>query len=160
MAELGVDIDEIGKLVRLVEDSNLDELIVEEAGVKVIIRGLGFNRKSSSARLINEPPQEWIDLTPDRHPISVAGSDVAEEVLTIASPMIGVFYRAPGADAPPFIEVGDHVEVGQTIGLMEAMKVFSEIPSDYSGTVVEIVAHNGQLVHSGDPLVLLRPDPV
>ncbi len=160
MAELGVDIDEISELVRLVEDSNLDELIVEDAGVKVTIRGLGYIRRSSSARLIDEPPQEMIDINPPWHPISVTGADVAEEVLTIASPMIGVFYRAPGTDAAPFIEVGDHVEVGQTIGLMEAMKVFSEIPSDYSGTVVEIIAHNGQLVHSGDPLVLLRPDSV
>lgn len=159
MAELGVDIDDIRKLIRLVEDRHLEELVVEDAGVKVTIRGFGYGQTASFG-MLNDTSQEIVEIIPPPLHISESGAVESEEMLKLSSPMIGVFYRSPGADAPPFIEVGDHVEVGQTIGLMEAMKVFSEIPSDYSGTVVEIVALNGQLVHSGDPLVLLRPDSV
>jgi acetyl-CoA carboxylase biotin carboxyl carrier protein len=69
---------------------------------------------------------------------------------------MGVFYRSPDRDAPPFIEVGDMVEVGQVVGLIEAMKVFSEVPSEVAGRVLEIPARSGTLVQPGDPLVILE----
>jgi acetyl-CoA carboxylase biotin carboxyl carrier protein len=72
--------------------------------------------------------------------------------------MTGVFYRSARPDSPPFVEIGDHVEIGQTIGLVEAMKVFSEIPAEQAGIVVEIPSRSGQLVREGEPLLYLKPD--
>jgi acetyl-CoA carboxylase biotin carboxyl carrier protein len=72
--------------------------------------------------------------------------------------MTGVFYRAASPDVPPFVEIGDRIEEGQTVGLIEAMKVFSEIPADRPGRVVEILAASGQLVSQGDPLMRLDPE--
>lgn len=86
-----------------------------------------------------------------------AGETVDESLLAIASPMVGVFYRSPSPSDPAFVEVGDHVEIGQTVGLVEAMKVFNEILSEVEGTVVSIEAENSDLVESGSPLLLVRP---
>ncbi len=71
--------------------------------------------------------------------------------------MTGVFYSSSSPDAPPFVEIGDIITIGQTIGLIEAMKVFSEVPSDISGRLVEVKAQNGVLVQADEPLMLLEP---
>jgi acetyl-CoA carboxylase biotin carboxyl carrier protein len=82
----------------------------------------------------------------------------AENRIPLSSPTVGVFYRAAGPDTAPYVEVGDHVEEGQTIGMLEAMKVFSEILAEHAGVVVEIVAHNGQLVKTNEPLIYLQAE--
>jgi acetyl-CoA carboxylase biotin carboxyl carrier protein len=69
--------------------------------------------------------------------------------------MVGVFYRSSGPESPPFVEIGDLVRVGQTVGLIEAMKVFSEIPCDAAGRVVAIPATNGRLVQPGEALLVI-----
>jgi len=73
----------------------------------------------------------------------------------IPSPLIGTFYRSPSPDAPHFVEIGDQVDVGQTVCIVEAMKVFNEITADRAGTVIAIPAQNGQLVQVGQVLVVL-----
>ena len=75
----------------------------------------------------------------------------------VTSPIIGTFYRASSPDFPSFVEVGDQVEAGQTIGIVEAMKVFNEITTDKAGIVSAIIAQNGQLVKVDEPLIILNP---
>jgi acetyl-CoA carboxylase biotin carboxyl carrier protein len=75
----------------------------------------------------------------------------------IESPLVGTFYRTPSPDAPPFVEVGDMVEVGQTVAIVEAMKVFNEITADITGRIVAIPAENGKLVQVDQPLVIIEP---
>ena len=81
---------------------------------------------------------------------------VSDERVAVESPTVGVFYRSASPDSPPLIEVGDRIEDGQVIGMLEAMKVFSEIVSDHAGVVVEIVARNGALVRQGEVLLYLK----
>ena len=71
--------------------------------------------------------------------------------------MVGTFYRAPKPEDPPFVNEGDEVQVGQTVCLLEAMKLFNEIPSDVAGRVVRVLAENGAPVEYGQPLVLIDP---
>jgi len=73
----------------------------------------------------------------------------------IPSPLVGTFYRSPSPDSPPFVEIGDQVEVGQPLCIVEAMKVFNEITADRAGTVIDFPAKNGQLVQVGQVLVVL-----
>ena len=73
----------------------------------------------------------------------------------VKSPLVGVFYAAPAEDAPPFVKVGDHVTAGQTLAIVEAMKLMNEIESDFSGTIAEVLVENGQAVEYGQPLFRL-----
>jgi len=81
-----------------------------------------------------------------------------DSLATIVSPMVGVFYRSPSPNDPAFVEIGDRVEVGQTVGLVEAMKVFNEIASEVEGVIVAIHAQSSDLVESGSSLMLVRPE--
>jgi len=75
----------------------------------------------------------------------------------VAAPMIGTFYASPSPGDPPFVEVGDSVEVGQTIGIIEAMKIMNEITSDRAGVVAEVLARNAEAVEYGSPLIRIVP---
>ncbi|MDR7597108.1 MAG: acetyl-CoA carboxylase biotin carboxyl carrier protein, partial [Armatimonadota bacterium] len=75
----------------------------------------------------------------------------------VTAPMVGTFYRAPGPDQPPFVQEGDRVEAGQTLCIIEAMKMFNEIPAEVSGRVVRVLAENGAPVEYGQPLFLIDP---
>jgi acetyl-CoA carboxylase biotin carboxyl carrier protein len=83
---------------------------------------------------------------------------VTSDQHVVTAPMIGTFYASPAPNEPVFINPGDHVEEGQTIGIIEAMKIMNEIAADRSGTVAEIIARNAQPVEFGSPLVILAPD--
>jgi acetyl-CoA carboxylase biotin carboxyl carrier protein len=164
MADHDFDLPAIERLIKLVEARALTELVVEEGGVKVTIRGADYAKRQAA------PVAPKADTQHHDHTISTIYDESAtsdsrdEEVedesdrIAVASPMVGVFYRSSGPDAAAYVEIGDRVEVGQIIGLIEAMKVFSEVPSEAAGTVVAIAVSNGQLVRSGDPLVYLRAD--
>lgn len=159
MAEFGFGVEEVARLVRLVAAQDLDELIVEEEGERLVIRGAHYAARTGGSSVASPVPHyEEADEHFLAQPPRLAGIQpaVAEDRIAIEAPVVGVFYRAAKADSPPFVEVGDRVQTGQTIGLIEAMKVFSEIQSERAGTVVEVVAQNGQLVRVGEPLLYLK----
>jgi acetyl-CoA carboxylase biotin carboxyl carrier protein len=87
--------------------------------------------------------------------LAAAEAEPAEEQQLVTSPMVGTFYRAESEDAEPFVAVGDLIEVGQTIGIVEAMKLFNPIAAECSGVVLEVLAENAKPVQFGDPLVRL-----
>ena len=152
MAEFGFELEEVAALVRLVQEHALERVEVAEPGRRIVIAsscGGGVHTQATAPVAVAGragPP-------PGQKEPAEAGPRLA-----IVSPMVGVFYRASSPGAPPLVEVGDRVEVGQPVGIIEAMKVFSEIPSEHAGTVVEIVARDGTLVRTGEPLMYLRAD--
>lgn len=135
-------------LVRLFREQRLSELRVEDGGFKLhlsrahrkpqVMPAVAARASVAAARV--EPRQR------------------ARESRTVAvrAPLIGVFYRAAAPDAPPFVEIGDIVKEGDTVCIVEAMKVFNEIKSEWPGRVVAIPTENGQLVQAGDPLMVLE----
>ena len=141
----GECLEAIRRLLRLADSYRLAELVVEESGIRITIRGGEGLAAGVAGVAAPEGALAEIRADPPRFPV-------------IASPMTGVFYRSASLDAPPFVEEGDRVEEGQTLGLIEAMKVFSEIPADHSGRVVEILVASGTLVSQGDPLMLIDPE--
>ena len=132
-------------LFRLLREKRLDELTVEDGSFKLHLR--------RRPQISPSPPL----LVSPRRP-SPAGTRPPAKGRTVAvrAPLIGVFYRAPAPDAPPFVEIGDVVKEGQTVCIVEAMKVFNEIKAEWNGRVIAIPAESGKLVQAGDPLVVLE----
>ena len=85
-----------------------------------------------------------------------SGLEVDEQNIPVLSPVAGLFYHAPSADAEPFVSVGDEIVYGDTVGLIEAMKLFNEVPAPATGTVVRIVAENGRQVAADEVLMIIR----
>jgi acetyl-CoA carboxylase biotin carboxyl carrier protein len=105
------------------------------------------------------PPQAEIPSTGDGATAATDGDQTpaAAPAHVISAPMIGTFYLAPAPDEPPFVNVGDAVEAGQTVAIIEAMKIMNEIQAEQPGIVDEVLARNGQGVEFGQPLFRLRP---
>lgn len=102
------------------------------------------------------PPPRPVPEPADTQPADQA----ADEHVVITSPMVGTLYWSPSPDAAPFVEVGDTVEPGQTVAIVEAMKLFNPITAERPGTVAEVLAVNGQPVQFGQPLLRLKADPL
>jgi acetyl-CoA carboxylase biotin carboxyl carrier protein len=138
----------------------LAELVQSLASVmcKSAVSELDLNYGSVTIRLRRPIPLE-VSVTADAAPS--ASQTVAESAVdhVIAAPMIGTFYVAPSPGAPPFVSEGDTIYVGQTIGVIEAMKIMNEIAADRSGVVAAILVANGQPVEYGSPLLRLRAIP-
>jgi acetyl-CoA carboxylase biotin carboxyl carrier protein len=154
----------VRRLTRLVEENGLSELRYEEGDLKITLRTASFLRAAPVSVVAPAVPVAGNAAAAPEVIIAEAASAAAQEaeddasLLRVEAPMMGVFYRAPALDTPPFIEIGDTVEIGQTIGLIEAMKVFSEVPSEVAGRVKDIPAKSGALVQPGDALVILEAE--
>ena len=103
------------------------------------------------------PPQPEVATSPASEAGGPAEGGVGD---TIDAPMVGAFYRAPAPDQAPFVEIGSVVEVGDTVGLVEAMKVFTAVPATHAGVVREILVENGAFVEFGQPLMRVEPTAV
>lgn len=156
----------LNRLVTLVDEYHLAELTVEESGLIVSVKG--FTEAAPPPDVIPVPIHPHLlsaaqtpaySQTPVTSPQSPAPAVAAKSTNRVAmeSPMVGVFYRSPSPEDPAFVNVGDVIQVGQTVGLIEAMKVYSELPSEVSGRIVEILGENGKLVKQGQPLLYVEP---
>ncbi len=155
MGKFDVDMTEVKKLVELVDANELAELTVEDGDTTISIKG---RAPAAAAAPVAHVPAA-LEHEEEHYAAPVELEPEVEDdgsVVDIVAPLVGVFYRSPSPDQPPFVEVGDEVEVGAEVGLIEAMKVFSPIPSEIAGIVVATVAQSGQLVHQGDVLIKIR----
>ena len=147
-----MDLRKLKTLIDLVSDSNVSELEITEAEGKVRIV------KSSGAPLVMQTPIMAAAAVPAAAPLATTpAADVPpiETSHAVKSPMVGTFYRSASPGAKPFVEVGDIVKIGETICIIEAMKILNEIEADKSGTVSKILCQNGQAVEYGQTLLLI-----
>jgi acetyl-CoA carboxylase biotin carboxyl carrier protein len=161
-----LDLKQIKQIIDLMKRSELTEFAVEEEGFKLKIRrGLGGLPIVSTGRGSNPPfvPSESNSMppmpVPAPLPASLPGAAApAEEpgIVYVKSPMVGTFYKSPSPESKPFIEVGAKIEENSLVCIIEAMKIMNEIQAEIRGTVVEILAENGQPVEYGQRLFKLR----
>ena len=149
-----MDLRKLKTLIDLVSDSNVSELEITEAEGKVRIV------KSAGATMMMQPPAMALTAAPVVQPPAAVvpvteSTPVAESIHAVKSPMVGTFYRSASPGAKPFVELGDIVKEGDTICIIEAMKILNEIESDKSGVVSKILCQNGQAVEYGQPLFLI-----
>lgn len=137
-------------LAQVAAEHGLSELELEDGGVKFRLKA-GFAVQEVTT--VAAPAATRVALTPAATPKAKAAS---EDHFAVVSPMVGLFFRQPSPGEPAFVEIGDRVEKGQTVGLVEAMKSFNEITAEAGGIVVEIPAENGKEVETGQTLILLK----
>jgi len=153
-----VDIRKIKKLIELLEDSSLTEIeIVEgEESVRLVRGGSAPAAPATTAQQVVAAAPLTVAASPVVAPVADEDDDRIPEGEPVLAPMVGTFYAASGPDAEVFVSLGQTVHVGDTLCIIEAMKMFNQIESDVSGTVVAILAENGQPVEYDQPLFVIR----
>ncbi len=151
-AAMTVDIDKLRALLAVLGEENVAEFEHESEGVRVrIVRG-GYASAQMMPAMMQAMPAAG---APAAAP-SAATLETPADVVDVTSPFVGTFYRAPSPDAPAFCEVGSVVRPGQTLCIIEAMKLMNEIEAEMSGTVIEIYAQNGKAVEFGQKLFRIK----
>ena len=158
-----MDLRKLKTLIDLVSDSNVSELEITEAEGKVRIVKSGPSQAMhvvqpvvSAARVAAAvAPTAVVASAPAPAPAVEAAAAAESDDHVVKSPMVGTFYRSSSPEAAPYVEVGTQVKEGQTICIIEAMKILNEIEADKSGTITQIVAQNGQAVEYGAPLFVI-----
>lgn len=144
-------IERIEDLVTMLEGSTVSELELTEAGTEIIIR------RQPGMVMVSAPTQQMstgqVAMPFARNVAPVAKEDKS---IAVVAPLTGVYYASPSPTSPSFVSIGDIVQVGQVVALVEAMKVFNEIQAEVSGRVTAIVATTGEVVQKGDVLIRVQ----
>jgi acetyl-CoA carboxylase biotin carboxyl carrier protein len=156
------EIQQIEQLLRFMSEHNLEEFEYSRGDLRIRLKKPGAGVVVAAPRAVAAPeiivpgfpelrqaPAEPVAAAPEARP--------TEELHLVKSPIVGTYYEAPSPGAEPFVKVGAYIEVGQTLCIVEAMKLMNEIESDVSGEVIRIFAENGQPVEYGQPLFGIRP---
>ena len=150
-----MEVSQLIELMNAVSEAGLTDFCYEENGVSVKIK------KHPEKKIVASAPVEMIAPSAVAAPAQIPAaaptakdSDAAEEIggNTVKSPLVGTFYAAPSEEAAPFVAVGDHVSKGQTVAIVEAMKLMKDIECDFDGVVSEVLVKNGETVEYGQPL--------
>jgi acetyl-CoA carboxylase biotin carboxyl carrier protein len=160
-----IDMELLRKLIRLVEESGIDSLEVERFATRIRIR----KSPLVGAGPVMAPAPPVAPAHPAPGPAGETGAEAHAGITAqapagdstihdILSPMVGTFYRAPSPDAPAYVEVGDRVEEGQTLCILEAMKLMNELEAEVTGVVREIVVEDAEPVEYGQLLFRVEPD--
>ena len=147
-----MDIRKVKKLMELLEESGMSEIEIKEGEESVKISRYGNSPVPSHSFVQQQAPTSL--------PPVVAAPAIVDEPSTVGqsltSPMVGTYYSAPSPTAKPFITIGQHVKQGDTIGIVEAMKIMNQIEAEKSGIVLQILVKDGEAVEFGQPLIIVE----
>lgn len=154
-----ITVDELRQILDLARDHELNELEIEAEGFKLRIRKGGqFVVQQAPVTMVAAAPTAPAPAAalPPAPAQAAPDLDVDMELAIVKAPIVGTLYRAPDPNAPPFVQPGDTVKKGQTLCIIEAMKMMNNIDSEYEGTVVKIFVENGQPVQYGERLFAIK----
>lgn len=160
---------EVAEILRVIDASDCEELELELEGVRLVVRRHGSARveelsgmtppsdsRPAGARMRGEDA-DGVEGESGQAEVDVSRPERPDGQLEIRAPMVGTFYRAPSPGEPPFVEVGDHVERGTTLCVIEVMKLFTTIESTVAGRVTEILVDDAALIEYGQVLFVIDP---
>jgi acetyl-CoA carboxylase biotin carboxyl carrier protein len=154
-----IKIEVLNEALRIMEKGALAELVYEDGGLKIQMKKAGMMTSMQAM------PQQYMTTPVQTAPaasqaavVSTEPKKPVEDAKTgiIKSPMVGTFYKSPSPDAPQFVKIGDMVEPGKTVCIIEAMKIMNEIKSEIKGKVKEIIVENAQAVEFNQPLIIVE----
>ena len=145
-----MDIRKVKKLMELLEESGMAEIEIKEGEESVKISRFGSSPPAQTPvqSFVQQPTASSVQAT------SAAAPETQTNDQSIVSPMVGTFYSAPSPTAKPFVTVGQKINQGDTIGIIEAMKIMNQIEADRSGTVIEILVKDGEAIEFGQSLII------
>ncbi len=149
-----MDIRKIKKLIEMLEESNLGEIEIKEGEESIRISRGGVMLNTPMTHAMTQAMNMPAPAAPASAPVAAAPSAPSGHMVT--SPMVGTFYRSSSPNSSPFVEVGSSVKVGDTLCIIEAMKILNTIESDKAGTVKAILKENGQPVEFGEPMFVIE----
>lgn len=156
-----MDLKLVKNIINLISDSDVDEVSIEEGDFKIKVK----KRSDSAMQTVQyqvPPQQQQVPVAPAPSvsplPAKSAESGDKSDGIVINSPIVGTFYEAASPDSDPYVKVGDKVKEGQTLCIVEAMKIMNDIESEFSGTILEIIAENGSPVEFDQPLFIIKKD--
>jgi oxaloacetate decarboxylase alpha subunit len=154
-----MNLQDIKELIKLINETDINEVSLESEGVKVAIRKGGG--KFYEGQSYTPPPRGMTEPSERAETVPAAPAPAEKKearsgFTPVVAPMVGTFYRTPSPDAPPFVKSGDHVHPGQTLCIIEAMKLMNEIECEINGVIAEVMVENGQPVEYGQTLFLIR----
>jgi acetyl-CoA carboxylase biotin carboxyl carrier protein len=155
--------DDIAEILKIIDGSSCDELIVETGDLKLVVRrngaGNAYSPSQDSVAPVANPtsPQQTATDARLANPGPRQPPAKAPHQIEVTAPMVGTFYRAPSPEAPPFVDIGQHVRKGDALCLIEVMKLFTTIASEHDGRIVQIGADNAELVEYGRTLFVIEP---
>ncbi|NER82967.1 MAG: acetyl-CoA carboxylase biotin carboxyl carrier protein [Leptolyngbya sp. SIO1D8] len=159
-----LNFDELRELVTTLSQTDISELTLKSADFELTLRKQGTVTVTSSPEVIavadpvSVPVADMVQTTaPPPAAAPTPPPTVDTNLVEITSPMVGTFYRSPAPDEPPFVGIGDRIQLGQTVCIIEAMKLMNELEAEVSGEVVEILVDNAQPVEFGQALMRVRP---
>jgi acetyl-CoA carboxylase biotin carboxyl carrier protein len=157
------ELEQIEQILRTMSEHNLEEFEYSRGDLRIRVKKPSANVFYAAPRMASEPEIIVAGAAPTGASAAPPSATlpveprVAEDLHLVKSPIVGTFYGSPSPGAEPFVKVGGHVDAGQTLCIVEAMKLMNEIESDVSGEVLRVFADNGQPVEYGQPLFGIRP---
>jgi acetyl-CoA carboxylase biotin carboxyl carrier protein len=155
-----VDVEALNQVIKIMDKGDLAELLYEDGSIKIQLKKRGaFTASASMPQVIQAAPAMMQPAHAEGVPAAAPAKPKPEDnpnAAVVKSPMVGTFYRAPSPEAPPFINIGDSVEPGKTLCIIEAMKIMNEIKCEVKGKVKEIIAENAQAVEFNQPLIIIE----
>ncbi|MEY4975595.1 MAG: hypothetical protein RIQ97_790 [Pseudomonadota bacterium] len=152
-----MDLRKLKTLIDLVSESTISELEITEAEGKVrIVKSTGAQMMAAPTQMVTVAAPAPAATVAAEAPAAAPAAPAAPAGHTVKSPMVGTFYRSSSPGAAPFVQIGSQVKEGDTLCIVEAMKILNEIESDKSGTVTQILCENGQAVEYGQPLFIIE----
>lgn len=150
-----MDIKDIKDLIVLINNTDIESLEIERSDIKLMITK-GNHSSSSSKSNKSEPKVEKELISRELSELKEVEAIEDDQSYIVKSPMVGTFYGSSSPDGPPFVKVGDKIEKGQIICIIEAMKIMNEIEADVTGQVLEILVNNEDVIEFGQPLIKVR----
>ncbi len=150
-----MNIKEIKEMINLMNENGLMELEVEKDGMRIRLKKTPAGIEAVGSPVIME--RQRIEQPVLSQETKAVPKETNSKAIEIKSPMVGTFYRAPSPEAPPYVEVGQNVEPGQVICIIEAMKLMNEIKSEVKGKIVEVLVDNAEPLEFGQPIFLIEP---
>ena len=144
-----MDLEKIEGLVKIIEESSLNEFTYKDKDVKITLSKLDHPPVVAAGVPVAAPASAAVNT-------SVEAAEEEDDTLFITSPIVGTFYSAAAPDVPAFVKVGDQVKAGQTVCILEAMKLMNEIQSDYDCEIEAVLVSNEQKVEYGQPLFRVK----